>query len=304
MKLEDYIAGEQAALEDSLKRFGPEISLASNLADFYLRLIKLTNVPHDSRTIIASLFLVVADQLYGVVSQILRRRVVDALALTRRAIEAAGAAKVISKHPESGVAFASAYPSSGKLPECDSNTGRLKIDPGQWRPSKEYAKQFRAANLFGHEGEEWEYLRAIYAQLSAMASHTGPLSAGQQKHEHDRILARVFADDTASALGWYCLLETYWQIWNVFWGLLSSTGDKRRSPHGRDKPNHPKPRRRVVDLPRAQRALADLSQVPTQHPEVRERTARMLAGELPCPDLEEKPPCPRNRKRRGSPKSR
>jgi hypothetical protein len=78
---------------------------------------------------------------------------------------------------------------------------------------------------------------------------------------------------------------------------------KRRSL-GETSKEHPAPRRRVVDLPRAQQALAELTRILTENPEVRDRTARMLAGELPCPDLEEKSPCRRNRKRRASPTNR
>lgn len=46
----------------------------------------------------------------------------------------------------------------------------------------------------------------------------------------------------------------------------------------------PKLRRQPVDLPSAQKALWDLKRILAEHSDMRERTARMLDGTLPCPD--------------------
>ena len=79
---------------------------------------------------------------------------------------------------------------------------------------------------------------------------------------------------------------------------------KRRSTVAKGTIAGAKESRAVVDLGRAQRALAELTQILTEYPELRDRTARMLAGELPCGELEEKPSCPKSRKRRGLRNSR
>ncbi len=44
---------------------------------------------------------------------------------------------------------------------------------------------------------------------------------------------------------------------------------------------------KVIDLPRANAALARLEALLTANPELRDRTQRMMAGELPCAELEE-----------------
>ena len=43
----------------------------------------------------------------------------------------------------------------------------------------------------------------------------------------------------------------------------------------------------VVDLAAVRAAEARLDRLLADHPELRDRTAAMLAGDLPCPDLEE-----------------
>lgn len=48
-----------------------------------------------------------------------------------------------------------------------------------------------------------------------------------------------------------------------------------------------------VDLTRARAAEERLDQLLREHPELRERTAAMLAGKLSCPDLKEVAPMPK-----------
>jgi len=56
------------------------------------------------------LCLVVANGLHGVTSQLVRRRVVDAYALTRKAIEVVGVARRASESRELLQTFLAAYP--------------------------------------------------------------------------------------------------------------------------------------------------------------------------------------------------
>ena len=69
-------------------------------------------------------------------------------------------------------------------------------------------------------------------------------------------------------------------------------------------------KRRPVNLPRVRRTLAELEEHLKAHPEVRERTARYLAGDLeereqtPCPQKRNAAADPRRRRRIGSQKVR
>jgi hypothetical protein len=89
----------------------------------------------------SKLFLVVMSQMYGVVSQLLRRRVVDAEALSRRAIEATATAYRLWRKPELSKGFDNAYPNAG-----DDASAK------QWRPSGEYKEKFNSLWSGKHAG--------------------------------------------------------------------------------------------------------------------------------------------------------
>ncbi len=86
---------EGKAVQTSCSLYRQEFELFCQLAELYERLGVLAKMPRAEVSISASsskLFLVVMSQMYGVVSQLLRRRVLDAEALSRRAIEATSTA--------------------------------------------------------------------------------------------------------------------------------------------------------------------------------------------------------------------
>src|SRR5262249_24321060 len=147
----------------------------------------------------ADLFLVVKNQMFGVVSQLLRRRLSDAQALTRRAIEATAAAYRLWEHPELAEVLAAAYPDVKK-------TG----DKKQWKPSKCYKEEFSTTKLFDPPGETWERLKTLYEVFSAMASHAGPgATTSHEFREKIRYAPFLAPKEEDIRRTWHTLLAAY-----------------------------------------------------------------------------------------------
>src|SRR6185436_15262778 len=88
--LKKYLESEERATKTSHTLHGVEFELLCELAEFYERLGGLSKISSQEADRLASptkLFSVVMCQMYGVGSQMLRRRILDAEGLTRRAIE-------------------------------------------------------------------------------------------------------------------------------------------------------------------------------------------------------------------------
>ncbi len=207
--LKKYLEQEGRAVQTSYSLYGQEFELFCQLAELYGRLGVLTKIPKAEVPISASsskLLLVVMSQMYGVVSQLLRRRVVDAEALSRRAIEATATAYRLWKHPELSEVFNRAYPNA----EDDS-------DPNQWRPSREYVGKFKTSELFSEPEQVWIYLKSVYDMFSAVSSHAGPLAtAFLQERDGAVEIQFIESDNRTALLAWNYMLDAYWEMLRVF----------------------------------------------------------------------------------------
>lgn len=215
MDLFFYLNGERLAEEESRRQYQTELDLFRWLADLYDQLAAATKAG-SREEIPAHLFLVAQRQLYGVVSQLLRRRVPDAEVLTRKAIEAAGAAQLIWSDPSLGPVFADAYRDAG---------GVAPDDPKRFRPSPKYWKAFKTGKLFGHPGEEWKFIRVVYSVFSVVASHAGLGATINHALTEGAIRGNPFSPDSEVQGAWYPLLKIYWVVWRVFFGILAQSAE-------------------------------------------------------------------------------
>ena len=212
ISIRDYLDFEEKEARDNRARWTHEFESFCALGDLYQLLASTIKITQKELDLPVRLFLAVESQMYGVVSQLLRRRTTDALTLTRRAIEATGVAYRIWTNPELAETFISAYPDVEK-------TG----DPKQWRASQTYKEEFSSAKLFSQEGPVWERLKITYAVLSAMASHAGP---GVLKDQEDRDLQRymhfVNPDEEDCRRHWFWIMGFYYEMLRVFLRILQN----------------------------------------------------------------------------------
>jgi type II secretory pathway pseudopilin PulG len=142
--------------------------------------------------------------------------VVDAEALSRRAIEATATAYRLSKKPELSRVFDNAYPNSGD-----------GASPKQWHPSKEYKKEFNTGTLFSERGEVWIYLRSIYDSFSAASSHAGPLATAFIQERNGVVeIQFIEADNSTVRLAWNYMLDAYWEMLGVFLQILRGSANQ------------------------------------------------------------------------------
>lgn len=216
--LKKYLKQEERSVQTSYSLYGQEFELFCQLAELYERLGMLTKIPKAEVPISASsfkLFLVVMSQMYGVASQLLRRRVVDAEALSRRAIEATATAYRLWKHPELSEVFNGAYPNAAD--DCD---------PKQWRPSREYREKFKTGELFSEPGEVWIYLRSVYDMFSAGSSHAGPVATASLLERDDAVeIQFIESDNRTVRLAWNYMLDAYWEMLRVFLQVTCDSAD-------------------------------------------------------------------------------
>src|SRR5437867_11336918 len=97
--LQEYLDKDCEVAAQSMNDWRPELDALGRLADIYRRLLDLLVISDKNLNLPAQLLLVVLNQLYGISSALLRRRSRDAIALTRRAIEAAGIAYRVREQP-------------------------------------------------------------------------------------------------------------------------------------------------------------------------------------------------------------
>src|SRR5688572_28783931 len=145
MGLKKYLDAELHAVELSHQLHRPEFELFCELGELYERVGTISKIKPQEAARLASpikLFQVVTSQMYGVCSQLLRRRIQDADALTRRAIEATAIACRLWKHPDLCDTYENAYPNHQKEDHRD-----------QWKPSFNYNEAFKLDKLFGEPEE-------------------------------------------------------------------------------------------------------------------------------------------------------
>ena len=216
--LTKYLEQEGKAVQTSCSLYRQEFELFCQLAKLYERLGVASKISKAEVPVLGSsskLFLVVMSQMYGVVSQLLRRRVVDAEALSRRAIEATATAYRLWKKPELSKVFDNAYPNAGD-----------EASPKQWRPSSEFREKFNTSTLFSEPGEVWVYLRSIYDSFSAISSHAGPLATAFIQERNGAVeIQFIEADNSTVRLAWNYMLDAYWEMLRVFLQILRGSAN-------------------------------------------------------------------------------
>lgn len=216
--LKKYLEKESHAVEVSHKLHGPEFELFCGLADLYERLGKLCRIKSQEADRLASptkLFQVVACQMYGVGSQLLRRRILDADALSRRAIEATAIANRLWKHPELCDVYENAYPNHHK-----------EDHPKQWVPSFKYNEAFKLEKLFSEPEKVWGILRSVHDAVSAGSTHAGPLATAFHVEKDGTVLLQFIEPDHGIVrLTWNRMLDLYSEILMVFLCILQDSAE-------------------------------------------------------------------------------
>jgi hypothetical protein len=211
--LAGYLDKDAAVVETSRIEWEPEYTALSRLVGIFQRLAQLVEIKDKSLSLPAQLFLVVLNQSYGVASELLRRRTRDAQALMRRAVEAAGVAHRLWKHPELTQVFNEGYPNIN-----DDN------HPKQFRPSDRYRQEFSAFQMFSGDSSALQTLGSLYELFSVGASHAGlGALAGQQWK--DGVLALSVRETSREEIGraWHSVNWAYWEILRVFFAVFKSS---------------------------------------------------------------------------------
>ena len=210
--LTGYLEKDAAVVEASRKEWESEYNALSRLVDIFRRVSQLVVIKEENLSLPSQLFLVALNQSYGVASELLRIRTRNAQALTRRAVEAAGVAHQLWKHPELTQVYNEAYPHMN-----DSN------HPKQFRPSDKYRREFRSSILFPSDGSPFQTLGGLYELFSVGASHAG-LGALVGHQWRDGVLALSVRETDRVEIGraWYSVIAAYWIILRIFFRVLKS----------------------------------------------------------------------------------
>ena len=211
--LAGYLEKDAAVAEASRKEWEPEYIALSRLLDIFIRISQLVVVKDKNLNLPSQLFLVVLNQSYGVASELLRRRTRDAQALTRRAVEAAGVAHRLWKHPELTQDFNEGYPHIN-----DDN------HPKQFRPSGTYRQEFSYGQLFSGDSSALQTLGSLIELFSVGASHAGiGALAGQKWKDGILALSKRETDKVEIGRAWHSVNWAYWEILRVFFAVFKSS---------------------------------------------------------------------------------
>lgn len=156
MGFRGYLRVEAEVAERSRTEYESEVAAFAELTDLFDRLAAAVKIKERRCILPAELFLVVANQMCGSGSLMLRTRREDALAATRRAIEATAVAYRVWEHPELADVYVKAYPHAGD-----------PRHPRQSQPDRRYVREFKTANLFAPEGptNTWYTLLTAYMEM-------------------------------------------------------------------------------------------------------------------------------------------
>jgi hypothetical protein len=213
MSFQEYLSKENDVAARSREEYRPEFEAFAELAGFYERLAGAVTIAEPRAIIPGELLLVVTNQMFGAGSQMLRTREVDALALTRRAIEATAAAYRIWEHPELTDVYANAYPNHAHFRH-----------PKQWQPTGEYRREFSVAKLFDQPAGVFPALRVLYDLTSAMASHAGIGALANHRDGPRQRVAKFLGGDPRDIMNnWYTVLAAYMEMFKVFVRILRSS---------------------------------------------------------------------------------
>jgi hypothetical protein len=155
MSVIEYLEAERKAVEESQSLWQAEFTLFCTLADLYEQLLTVVKVDCQRIALPAELFLATLNQMYGVASQMLRKRIGDAHELTRRAIELTSTAYRLWQHPELSPVYLQAYPNL-------STTGH----PKQWQPSAIYKQEFSTGRLLINQEKHGRGSRSIMQSIA------------------------------------------------------------------------------------------------------------------------------------------
>lgn len=211
--LKGYLEFEGKVAQDSKTKWGQELELFCGLADLYDRLRVMVDADETKmHRMVIGLFLVVKDQMEGVVSQLLRRRLTDAMGLTRRAIEATATAYRLWVNPDLGKVFDDGFPNIEK-------TG----DPKQWKPSNDFNREFSTSKLFSPKGNTWRKLERVYQMYSALSTHAGLGTVITLTFkEYGVSIPSVEPDEKQVQRQWIGLMAVYLDILKVFLRIFHS----------------------------------------------------------------------------------
>ncbi|MEK6762381.1 MAG: hypothetical protein AABY96_06665 [Nitrospirota bacterium] len=211
--LTGYLEKDVAVVEASRQEWESEYNALSRLVDMFRRVSQLIVVKDTNLSLPSQLFLVVLNQSYGVASALLRKRTTDAQGLMRRAVEAAGVAHRLWKHPELIQFFNEAYPNIN-----DDN------HPKQFTPSHKYRHEFSSSLMFPSDGSVLQTLGSFYDLFSVGASHTGIGALTGHKWK-DGVLALSVRETNKVEIGraWHSVITAYWEILRVFFAVLRSS---------------------------------------------------------------------------------
>lgn len=212
---------EDRAPQSSRQEWESEFIAFSKLFDFYERLNSVCRPQGRGMTDyerLSFIFLLsVKQQIVPVVSLMLRARTVDAMTLTRRAIEATAFANRIWKYPNLLEVYVRGYP--------NVNSG---TDHRQWQPSADYLKQFSINKIFSDLGEVGQNLRTMYAIVCMRASHPGiGLLQDLRSHEGGLFLHSHETDPRKLGQIWVVLCGVFFDCWKVFLRVLRSLGNSQ-----------------------------------------------------------------------------
>ncbi len=211
--LTGYLAKDADVVAASSKDWEPEYLALSHLVDIFRRLSDLIVIKDPNLNLPAQLFLVVLNQSYGVASELLRRRTRDAQALTRRAVEAAGIAHRLWKHPELIQVFNEGYPHMN-----DSK------HPKQFRPSDKYRSEFSYPQLFSGDSSTLQTLGSLIELFSVGALHAGLGALGGQQWKEGVLKLSVRETDRVEiGRAWHSVIGAYWAMLRVFFAILKSS---------------------------------------------------------------------------------
>jgi hypothetical protein len=210
--LAGYLEKDIEVVATSRRDWKLELEALCRLTDVFRRLTDLIIVKETNLNLPAQLLLVALNQLYGVASELLRRRTKDAQALTRRAIEAAGIAYRLWKHPELIQVFNEAYPHINDAEH-----------PDQFTPSKKYRQEFKLELLFPGDSSALQTLKSLYELFSAGASHAGLGALTGHQWKDDTLSLSVRETDRVEiGRSWHAIINSYWEILRVFLAILRS----------------------------------------------------------------------------------
>jgi hypothetical protein len=216
--LKKYLEEEKRAIAVSHRLHEPEFELFCELADLYERLGTLCRITTPEVARLASptkLFQVVMSQMYGVGSQLLRRRILDADALSLRAIEATAIAYRLWKYPELCDIYENAYPNHEK-----------EGHPKQWEPSYKYNEAFKLDQLFSEPEPAWVYFRSVHDAASAGSTHAAPLATAFHVQEDRAVLLQfIEPDNRIVRLTWNGMLNLYSEMLMLFLRILRGSAE-------------------------------------------------------------------------------